>query len=274
MIKAEHNRGPRLPMEYAMRHAMLALLLTLPFPAVATAQVADLHSGAITAAVQKGVDDPARAADKHEDARRKLALVMTFAEVKPGQNVLELVPGSGYWTRAFSAIVGPAGHVYTVWPDEMGKYSAKSMANWQKLAATPHYANVSLLQQPAAKLSVPAPVDLVFTSQNYHDYHDPFMGPVDMASFDKQVYDALKPGGLFVVIDHVAPAGSGLADTDTLHRIDPEVVKREVEAAGFVFDGESNALRNPGDSHTLKVFDKSIRGHTDQFIYRFRKPAK
>ncbi len=274
MIKAEHNRGPRLPMEYAMRHAMLALLLTLPFPAVATAQVADLHSGAITAAVQKGVDDPARAADRHEDARRKLALVMTFAEVKPGQNVLELVPGSGYWTRAFSAIVGPTGHVYTVWPDEMGKYSAKSLANWQKLAATPHYANVSLLQQPAAKLSVPAPVDLVFTSQNYHDYHDPFMGPVDMASFDKQVYDALKPGGLFVVIDHVAPAGSGLADTDTLHRIDPEVVKREVEAAGFVFDGESNALRNPGDSHTLKVFDKSIRGHTDQFIYRFRKPAK
>lgn len=257
-----------------MRHAMLALLLTLPLPAVATAQVADLHSGAITAAVQKGVDDPARAADRHEDARRKLALVMTFAEVKPGQNVLELVPGSGYWTRAFSAIVGPTGHVYTVWPDEMGKYSAKSLANWQKLVATPHYANVSVLQQPAAKLSVPMPVDLVFTSQNYHDYHDPFMGPVDMASFDKQVYDALKPGGLFVVIDHVAPAGSGLADTDTLHRIDPEVVKREVEAAGFVFDGESNALRNPADTHATKVFDKSIRGHTDQFIYRFRKPAK
>jgi predicted methyltransferase len=100
------------------------------------------------------------------------------------------------------------------------------------------------------------------------------MGPVDMTSFDKQVYDALKPGGLFVVIDHVAAAGSGFADTDTLHRVDPAAVRKEVEAAGFVFDGENNALRNPDDTHEAKVFDKSIRGHTDQFIYRFRKPAK
>jgi len=260
-----------------MRLTMLAALLALALPATAAAaptQGSNLHSGAIAAAVQKGVDDPARQADRHDDARRKVALVMTFAEVKPGQKVLELVPGSGYWTRVFSAIVGPTGHVYTVWPDEMGKFSAKSLANWKELAATPHYANVSLLQQPAAQLSVPVPVDLVFTSQNYHDYHDPFMGPVDMAKFDKQVYDALKPGGLFVVIDHVAPAGSGIADTNTLHRIDPAVVKREVEAAGFVFDGESNVLRNPADPHTATVFDKSIRGHTDQFVYRFRKPAK
>jgi predicted methyltransferase len=95
-----------------------------------------------------------------------------------------------------------------------------------------------------------------------------------MAKFDKQVYDALKPGGLFVVIDHVAPAGSSLADTNTLHRIDPAAVRREVESAGFVFDGESNPLRNAQDPHTVKVFDKSIRGHTDQFIYRFRKPVK
>lgn len=257
-----------------MRPLSVALSLVLALPAVAAAQVSHPHRGTIAAAVQKGVDDPARAADKKDDARRKVALVMTFAEVKPGQKVLELIPGSGYWTRVFSAIVGPQGHVYTVWPEEMGKYSAKSLASWQKLVATPHYANVSLLQQPAAQLSVPVPVDLVFTSQNYHDYHDPFMGPVDMAKFDKQVFDALKPGGLFVVIDHVAPTGSGLADTNTLHRIDPAVVRREVESVGFVFDGESNALRNPQDSHTVKVFDKSIRGHTDQFIYRFRKPAK
>ncbi len=255
-----------------MRPTMLALLLTLALPVTAQARVSNLHSGAINAAVQKAVDDPAREADRADDARRKIALVMTFAEVRPGQKVLELVPGTGYWTRVFSAIVGSKGHVYTVWPDEMAKFSTKSLANWRELVATPHYANVSLLQQPAAQLSVPVPVDLVFTSQNYHDYHDPFMGPVDMRKFDKQVYDALKPGGLFVVIDHVAPAGSGIADTNTLHRIDPAVVKREVEAAGFVFDGQSNALRNPDDPHTVKVFDKSIRGHTDQFIYRFRKP--
>ncbi len=257
-----------------MRPTMLALLLALAFPVAATAQVSSLHSGAISAPVQKGVDDPARQADKHEDARRQVARVMTFAEVKPGQTILELAPGSGYWTRTFSAIVGPTGHVYTVWPDEMAKFATKSLANWQQLVTTPHYANVSVLQEPAAQLHVPVPVDLVFISQNYHDYHDPFMGPVDMARFDKQVYDALKPGGLFVVIDHVAPAGSGLADTNTLHRIDPAAVKREVEAVGFVFDGESSALRNPADPHTATVFDKSIRGHTDQFVYRFRKPAE
>ncbi|KRE86890.1 methyltransferase [Rhodanobacter sp. Soil772] len=257
-----------------MRPTVLAVLLAVALPAAALAQAANSHETAVSAAVQKAVNDPARHADRSEDARRKIDAVMMFAEVKPGQKVLELVPGSGYWTRVFSAVVGPHGHVYTVWPGEMAKYSSKSLAEWQKLAATPHYANVSLLQQPAALLSAPEPVDLVFTAQNYHDYHDPFMGPVDMAGFDKQVFDALKPGGLFVVIDHAAPAGSGLADTDTLHRIDPAVVKQEVEAAGFVFDGESDALRNPADAHDLKVFDKSIRGHTDQFIYRFRKPAK
>jgi len=256
-----------------MRQTLLAVLLTLALPTVALAQVSNLHSGAITAAVQKGVDDPARAADKSNDARRKVALVMTFAEVKPGQKVLELIPGSGYFTRVFSAVVGPQGHVYTVWPNEYAKEDAEDVAASQKLAADPHYANVSVLTQPANQLSAPEPVDLVFTSQNYHDYPDKFMGKVDPAVLNKQVFDALKPGGLWVVIDHVAPAGSGMADTDTLHRIDPAIVKKQAEAAGFVFDGESNALRNPNDPHTIKVFDKSIRGHTDQFIYRFRKPA-
>lgn len=217
------------------------------------------------------INDPARGKDKAADQRRQMAAVMQFAEVKPGQKVLELVPGEGYWTLVFSRVVGERGHVYTVWPNEI--FSAKGFARVKQIAKKPRFSNISLLREPAAKLSVPEPVDLAFTCQNYHDYHDPFMGPVDMVAFDKQVYAALKPGGLFVVIDHVAPAGSGVSDTNTLHRIDPAVVKKEVEAAGFVFDGESNALRNPKDPHNIKVFDKSIRGHTDQFIYRFRKPA-
>jgi predicted methyltransferase len=98
------------------------------------------------------------------------------------------------------------------------------------------------------------------------------MGHIDQTSLDKQVFAALKPGGVFVVVDHVAEAGSGIRDTDTLHRIDPELVKKQALAAGFVFEGESNVLRNPADTHKLKVFDKSIRGHTDQFAYKFRKP--
>jgi len=259
---------------------LLAALIAFVLPAAALAQssastttTANASNAATPAYVAAAINDPTRAADTKDDARRQIAAVMAFAQVKPGDKVLELVPGTGYWTRVFSQIVGPAGHVYTVWPDEMRKFSAKSFANWQSLVATPHYSNVSLLKEPAAMLSVPALVDVVFTSQNYHDYHDPFLGPVDMRAFDKQVFTALKPGGLFVVIDHVAPAGSGASDTNTLHRIDPLLVKKEVEAAGFVFDGESDALRNPADPHTAKVFDKSIRGHTDQFIYRFRKPA-
>ncbi len=252
--------------------ALLGLaLLTLAPPA--HAGVSNLHSGAIPVVVARAVADPARQADAANDARRKITAVMTFADVKPGQKVLELIPGSGYFTRVFSAIVGPAGHVYAVWPVAYAKEDAAGLESSRKLAADPHYANVSVLIQPADQLSAPAPVDVVFTSQNYHDYPDKFMGHVDPAVLNREVFSALKPGGLWVIIDHVAPAGSGMADTETLHRIDPAIVRQQAEAAGFVFDGESNALRNPQDNHTLKVFDKAIRGHTDQFMFRFRKPA-
>jgi predicted methyltransferase len=114
----------------------------------------------------------------------------------------------------------------------------------------------------------------VFTVQNYHDYPDKFMGKIDPMVFNRAVYKALKPGGTFLIVDHVAQAGSGMRDTDTLHRIDPAIVKQQVTAAGFVFEGESNVLRNPADDHMKVVFDKAIRGHTDQFIYKFRKPQK
>jgi len=245
-----------------------ALLAKAPPPTFAPAQPSD----AIPAYVTVAVNDPERKTDTSNDARRKIAEVMTFAQVKPGQLVLELIPGSGYWTRVFSGIVGSKGHVTVVWPNEIAEKHGDSVTASRTMAAEPRYGNVIVLTQPAAHLSAPQPVDLVFTSQNYHDYPDEFMGKVDPAVLDKQVFDVLKPGGLYVIIDHVAEAGSGMRDTDTLHRIDPAIVKKQVEAAGFVFEAESTVLRNPADPHTFKVFDKSIRGHTDQFIYRFRKP--
>jgi predicted methyltransferase len=261
-----------------MRSISVALLVALSLPgATLLAQAPQMnHMQAlhyVPSYVTAAVNDPARGQDTNADARRKITDVMVFSGVKPGQKVLELIPGSGYFTRVFSAIVGAQGHVYALWPNEYGKEATDDVANSDKLAADPHYANVSVLKQPAAQLSVPDQVDVVFTSQNYHDYPDEFMGKVDPVAFDKQVFAALKPGGMFVVIDHVAPAGSGMADTDTLHRIDPAIVKKQVESVGFVFAGESNALRNPKDPHTIKVFDSSIRGHTDQFMYRFRKPG-
>jgi predicted methyltransferase len=246
----------------------IAIAFALPFAGLA----ADAPS-ATPAYVTAAINDPARKDDSADDARRQATAVMAFTGAKPGDKVLELVPGEGYWTKVFSGIVGSSGHVYTVWPNEMMKYAAKSYPAWQELIKKPPYNNVSLLQQPAALLVSPEKVDLVFTCQNYHDYHDKFMGPADMATFNKQVFEALKPGGAFVVVDHVALSGAADA-TETLHRIDPEVVKKEVEAAGFVFDGSSDALENPADTHTAKVFDPAIRGKTDQFIFRFRKPAK
>lgn len=217
--------------------------------------------------VTAAVADPARAADAEDDARRQIVEIMAFSKVKPGDTVLELVPGSGYWTRVFSGIVGPEGKVYLAVPTPMEKYSEETKALPETLA------NTELLMQPADALSAPTPVDVVFTAQNYHDYPNEFMGPTDPAVLNKAVFDMLKPGGLYVVIDHVAEAGSGMRDTGTLHRIDPAVVRQQVEAAGFEYRAESDVLRNEADDHTLKVFDPSVRGHTDQFVYRFRKPG-
>ena len=251
-----------------MRYLTLATLLAVT--ALPTAVLATAPS--VPAYVTAAVADPLRKDDATADARRHPAEVLAFTGLKPGQKVAELVPGEGYWTRMFSSVVGPKGHVYTVWPNEMSHFATKSLAHWQALVKQSPYGNVSLLQQPAASLSLPEPVDVVFTCQNYHDYHDSFMGPVDMTAFDKQVYAALKPGGVFIVIDHSAVAESGFSATDTLHRVDEEAVKKEVEGAGFVLDGESDVLRNKADPRTAKVFDPSIRGKTDQFILRFRKP--
>ncbi|TCV96379.1 putative methyltransferase [Luteibacter rhizovicinus] len=257
-----------------MRLNAIAILIALALPASAMASPPAKTAGAAPAYVTAAVNDPDRKDDAKNDARRKVADLATFAGIKPGQRVAELIPGSGYFTRVFSGIVGPQGRVFAIWPTEYAKEAQSDVDGSKALAAKPHYANVVVLVQPAAAVSLPEPVDVVFTSQNYHDYPDPFMGKVDLAVFDKQVFDALKPGGTFVVVDHVAEAGSGLRDTNTLHRIDPALVRKQVESVGFVFDGESDVLRNPADTHTVKVFDPSIRGKTDQFAYRFKKPAK
>jgi len=255
-----------------MRPTVLAVLVALALP-VATAVAAPPMKSNVPAYVTAAINDPARKNDVGDDDRRKLADLMAFTELKPGQSVVDLIPGSGYFTRVFSGIVGPQGHVYVVWPNEYAAESKSDVQASKALVADPHYANVAVFMVPAKEFKTPDKVDVVFTSQNYHDYPDKFMGNVDPTVFDKQVFDSLKPGGLFVVIDHVAETGSGMRDTDTLHRIDPAIVKKQVESVGFKFDGESDVLRNPADPHNIKVFDKAIRGHTDQFVYRFRKPG-
>ncbi len=229
-----------------------------------------VHSDMIPAYVTAAVNDPSRGDEKQLDANRKPLPVVAFSGVKPGDKVADLIPGHGYWTMIFSRIVGPKGRVYMVWPKEYAAEDKEDYAATKALTGT--YANTAVLDETAANFSAPEKLDVVFTAQNYHDYPDKFMGKVDPMVLNRQVFRALKPGGVFIVIDHAAEAGSGMRDTDTLHRIDPAIVKKQVTAAGFVFAGESDALRNPADDHKLLVFKKEIRGHTDQFIYRFRKP--
>ncbi len=141
------------------------------------------------------------------------------------------------------------------------------------IAKDPAYANVTDLAQSPAAFSTPEPVDLVWTSQNYHDLHLKRFN-LDIAAVNADVFKALKPGGLYVIVDHAALAGEPIDAADRYHRIDPAIVRKEVEAAGFVFVAEDSSLRNPKDPKNILVFDPSIRGHTDQFIYKFRKPAK
>ncbi len=238
------------------------------------------HSSGIPAYVTAAVADSARPdADKMADADRKPAETLAFSHVKPGDSVAELMPGGGYFTRMLSVIVGPSGHVYAIVPPPMPPMPGRRMrmdmgAAAKKIAADPHYSNVTVLTTLGTdNWGLPGPVDLVWTTDNYHDFHNGRPGSkVDIAPFNKLVFDALKPGGIFLVVDHAGAAGTGTSQTSTLHRIDPAAARKEIEAAGFKLAAHSNALRNPKDPHTARIFDASIRGHTDKFMYRFEKP--
>jgi len=222
--------------------------------------------------ITQAVSDSARPdADKMQDADRKPAETLAFSHVKPGDSVAELFPGRGYFTRLLSAAVGPSGHIYAIVPPARPGMKMDMGEVVKKIAADPHYSNVTVLATLGAdSFGVPNPVDLVWTTDNYHDFHN---GPsADIAAFNKRVFDALKPGGIFLVVDHAGAAGTGTSQTSTLHRIDPAAARKEIEAAGFKLAAHSNALHNPNDPHTAKIFDASIRGHTDKFMYRFVKP--
>jgi predicted methyltransferase len=247
--------------------ASLIASLTLSATCVQAASI----PGNITAAV---ADSNRPDADKQRDANRKPAETLEFLGVKSGEKIGEIIPGGGYFTRLFSKAVGAKGHVYALVPERPANAPADMpdlAAKVKAIAADANYTNVSVVVAPLSTLAAPEPVDLVFTSQNYHDLHN---FPVDVVAFNKVIFNSLKPGGLYVVLDHSAEAGSALRDTSKLHRIDADAVKKEVTDAGFEFVGASTLLANSSDARTANVFDPSIRGKTDQFILKFRKPKK
>jgi predicted methyltransferase len=255
-----------------MLRAALPLIAPLLLPLASSTIAAP--PAKLPAYIVRAAADPARAAQAADDARRHGPEIVAYAGLKPGDKVLDLIPGAAYWTRLFARVVGPKGHVYGIWPKPYADEAHQNVVDYEALSRTANFANITGAVQPADRLTVPEHVDLVFTAQNYHDYPDKFMGNIDPAVLNKAVFAALKPGGVYLVIDHAAATGSGMRDTDTLHRIDPATVKQQVVAAGFRFAGESRLLANPGDDHARPVFDKTIRGRTDQFIYKFIKPKR
>ena len=237
---------------------------------VAFAALLLASSGAAVAQSAAAITDAHRPAeDTARDAVRHPAEMLDFAHIGRGSKVVDFIPGHGYFTRLFAVAVKPAGSVVADIPTTAAGHDPAGAAMVTALGSDPAYGNitvVSAITDPAI-----ANVDVFWTAQNYHDLHNAPPGTV--GGLNKAVFAALKPGGYYVIIDHVALPGSGDTATKTLHRIDPAVVKAEVTAAGFVFDGESKVLANPADPHTALVFDPSIRGKTDQFAYRFKKPG-
>ena len=247
----------------SIRHAAIALAAAFALAASAQGQRASAPSRTILAAVA----DPARPAeDVARDAGRRPAQILAFAGVRPGDQIVELIPGGGYYTRILARAVGPRGRIFAV---VTPGFSQRPGAMDRLRAAVGGYANVEIVVSDLAGLAMARPVDLVWTSENYHDLHN---GPAaNIGAVNRAVFGVLRRGGIYYVEDHSAP-GTGTAATSTLHRIDPQVVRDEVAAAGFRLEAESPLLANPADPHTARSNDPSVGGHTDRFSMRFRKP--
>ncbi|QWT21566.1 hypothetical protein KPL74_06055 [Bacillus sp. NP157] len=258
-----------------MKSTLLAVAIAAAVFSVTAASAAPPAANPAIAAAVAGSHRPAK--DTDEDAVRHPAELVAFSKVKAGDTVMDVWPGGGYWSRLFSPVVGPKGKVYAYVPAEITSFKSDPLAIARALAAEPAYHNIEAISDPLAS---PPPAkmfntfDVIWTFENYHDLHDSFMKGASVDAFNQAVFKLLKPGGYYVIVDHAAAKGQGLKNTEDLHRIEVATVKAEVEKAGFVLDEESALLANAADDHTMKIFDPAVKGKTDRFMLRFRKPAK
>ncbi len=235
-----------------------ALVLTLGGAALAADVPSDIAHAVADATRPKENTD--------SDALRDPAGTLAFAGVKRGMVIGELFPGGGYFTRMLSDIVGPKGKIYAL---ETTRWKGAVELD-QKMAAEPGRGNVVVTGTTFGEFSLPEKVDLFWITQNYHDLHLAEYGTVDMAAFNRHVFESLKPGGTYFVLDHQANPGMTLAEMHTLHRIEKAQVIAEVTAAGFKLVGESDILHRADDDHTKPIFD--LHGKTDQYLLKFLRP--
>ncbi|MBO9575461.1 MAG: class I SAM-dependent methyltransferase [Sphingobium sp.] len=240
--------------------------------ALALLAAAPLAAQTVSPALKAALADPGRPAkDSARDAVRHPGEMLALANIKPGDKVGDFMMGAGYWTRILAKTVGDKGHVYAYQAAEFIGYRP-AYADEQKAAVT-GYTNVTPLAMKLGEVAFPEKLDAIVTVQNFHDLYLPFGGGPDFAVVvTKRLYDALKPGGIFLVADHVAVNDPDNKAPATLHRIEPAKARAEIEKAGFVFVTQSDIIRDKADPHTANVFSPAIQGKTDQFVMVFRKP--
>ena len=231
-------------------------------------------AAAPTARMKAAVADSSRpAADTARDENRKPAQMLAFAGITPGKVVVDMLPGGGYFTRIFAKAVEPNGRVYayfgTQYDARLKSQNKDPDMQFTDLKQT--YKNLGVIHGPLPQFVTPEAVDVVWTSQNYHDMHNKAYA-MDVNEVNKAVFKSLKPGGYYVIIDHKAADSAGDDVTETLHRIKESTVKKEVEAAGFKLVAEAHDLDMPGDDGTKRVFENDVRGKTNQFMLKFQKP--
>lgn len=240
------------------------------------ASTAIVTAAPVSKAISAAVADSNRPeADTKRDENRKPAEMLAFAGIGPGKVVVDLLPGGGYFTRLFAKAVEPNGRVYAYFGTQyderlkgQGKDPDNQMADLKKV-----YKNLGVIHGPLATFVTPEPVDVVWTSLNYHDMHNKAYN-MSVTDVNKAIFKSLKPGGYYIILDHAA-ADSAPADvTESLHRIKASTVKEEAQAAGFKLVAEGNDLHFPGDDGTKRVFENDIRGKTNQFMLKFQKPRR
>ena len=214
-------------------------------------------------------------ADRERDADRQPRAVLEFIGIEPGMRVLDMFSGSGWYAEIISHVVGEDGRVIAHSNIAYTKFVGDALA--ERFDGRVPQAEILMAENNHLALQENS-LDAIFLALSFHDIYlaesTEEWQPIEAESFLAELKKGLKPGGVVAIIDHRATAGAPLGVADTLHRIDPVKVVDAMEAAGFVFEAESQILQNGDDDLSKSVFDEEIRGETDRFLFRFRNPAR